>query len=215
MKDTLLAEYLNVAISVQTSAREGVRVTNGTLIASDGVMMVAYKMHVNFLRGEGMIPFATAKALAALAEELYLSGIEVDGTAVNLAVWDQYPNHPERLIVNFPPFACRVLRFESVLPRCMPPEAKLLCEAPSLKLIKTARGEDFVELVDAPKRGDELFRLKSSDAALWYSVRQLRAGLRLFRARDTISVFRNDQGWLSFRDDWGRMFAVTPFVKRD
>jgi hypothetical protein len=211
----MLAQFLNVALDVQTPAYAGVRVANGTLVASDGVVLVAYRLNSEYIRGEGMIPPATARALAALANEVYLDYVEVDGTAVNLVTREQYADRAERLTVSFPPFACRVLCIESFLPRCVPPDATLLCEAPSLKLVKAARLTDFVELVDKPVRGSELFQLKLPDAKTWYSVRQLREGLRLFRARDTVSVFRNDQGWLSFRDDWGRLFAVTPFVKRD
>ena len=216
MVDSMLAQFLNVALDIQqTPAYAGIRVTGGTLMASDGVVLVAYKLNTEYIRGEGMIPPATARALAALANEVYLDYVEVDGTAVNLVTREQYADRSERLTVTFPPFACRVLRIESFLPRCVPPDATLLCEAPSLKIAKIARITDFVELVDKPMRGSELFQLKLPDAKMWYSVRQLREGLRLFRARDTVSVFRNDQGWLSFRDDWGRLFAVTPFVKRD
>jgi hypothetical protein len=212
----MLAQFLNVALDIQqTPAYAGIRVTGGTLMASDGVVLVAYKLNTEYIRGEGMIPPATARALAALANEVYLDYVEVDGTAVNLVTREQYADRSERLTVTFPPFACRVLRIESFLPRCVPPDATLLCEAPSLKIAKIARITDFVELVDKPMRGSELFQLKLPDAKMWYSVRQLREGLRLFRARDSVSVFRNDQGWLSFRDDWGRLFAVTPFVKRD
>ena len=215
MVDSMLAQFLNVALDVQTPAYAGVRVANGTLVASDGVVLVAYRLNSEYIRGEGMIPPATARALAALANEVYLEYVEVDGTAVILVTREQYADRAERLTVSFPPLACRTLRIESFLPRCTPPDATLLCEAPSLKLVKAARLTDFVELVDKPVRGSELFQLKLPDAKMWYSVRQLREGLRLFRARDTVSVFRNDQGWLSFRDDWGRLFAVTPFVKRD
>ena len=215
MVDSMLAQFLNVALDVQTPAYAGVRVANGTLVASDGVVLVAYRLNSEYIRGEGMIPPATARALAALANEVYLEYVEVDGTAVSLVTREQYADRAERLTVSFPPFACRTLRIESFLPRCTPPDAKLLCEAPSLKIAKTARITDFVELVDKPVRGSELFQLKLPDAKTWYSVRQLREGLRLFRARDAVSVFRNEQGWLSFRDDWGRLFAVTPFVKRD
>jgi hypothetical protein len=212
----MLAQFLNVALDIQqTPAYAGIRVTGGTLAASDGVILVAYKLNTEYIRGEGMIPPATARALAALANEVYLDYVEVDGTAVNLVTREQYADRSERLTVTFPPFACRVLRIESFLPRCVPPDATLLCEAPSLKIAKIARITDFVELVDKPMSGSELFQLKLPDAKMWYSVRQLREGLRLFRARDAVSVFRNEQGWLSFRDDWGRLFAVTPFVKRD
>ena len=216
MVDSMLAQFLNVALDIQqTPAYAGIRVTGGTLAASDGVILVAFKLNSEYIRGEGMIPPATARALAALANEVYLEYVEVDGTAVSLVTREQYADRSERLTVTFPPFACRVLRIESFLPRCVPPDATLLCEAPSLKLVKAARLTDFVELVDKPVRGSELFQLKLPDAKIWYSVRQLREGLLLFRARDSVSVFRNDQGWLSFRDDWGRLFAVTPFVKRD
>ena len=215
MVDSMLAQFLGVALDIQTPAYAGVRVTNGTLMASDGVVLVAYKLNTEYIRGEGMIPPATARALAALANEVYLEYVEVDGTAVSLVTREQYADRSDLLAVTFPPFACRVLRIESFLPRCVPPDATLLCEAPSLKIAKIARITDFVELVDKPMRGSELFQLKLPDAKTWYSVRQLREGLRLFRARDAVSVFRNEQGWLSFRDDWGRLFAVTPFVKRD
>jgi len=215
MVDAMLAQFLGVALDIQTPAYAGIRVTNGTLMASDGVVLVAYKLPTEYLRGEGMLPPATARALAALANEVYLEYIEVDGTAVSLVTREQYEDRSERLTVHFPPFACRVLRIESFLPRCTPPDATLLCEAPSLKFVKAARITDFVEIVDEPKRGSELFQRKTPDAKVWYSVRQLREGMRLFRARDAVSVFRNEQGWLSFRDDWGRLFAVTPFVKRD
>jgi len=215
MVDSMLAQFLNVALDLQTPAYAGVRVAGGTLMASDGVVLVAYKLNTEYIRGEGMIPPATARALAALANDVYLDYIEVDGTAVNLVTREQYEDRSERLIVSFPPFACRVLRIESFLPRCLPPDATLLCEAPSLKLVKAARSNDFVELVDKPARGSELFQLKLPDAKVWYSVRQLREGLRLFRARDAVSVFRNEQGWLSFRDDWGRLFAITPFIKQN
>jgi len=216
MVDSMLAQFLNVALDIQqTPAYAGIRVTDGTLMASDGVVLVAYKLSAEYLRGEGMIPPATARALAALANEVYLDYIEIDGTAVNLVTREQYEDRSERLTVHFPPFACRTLRMESFLPRCLPPHAELVCEAPSLKLVKAARSNEFVELVDKPVRGSELFQLKLPDAKTWYSVRQLREGLRLFRVRDTVSVYKNDQGWLSFRDDWGRLFAVTPFVKHN
>ena len=214
-----ITNFLNVAINIQATPFPGIHVADGVILATDGVMLVAKKFDDKvFLRGEGAISPKAAKvleALAALANEVYLEYVEVDGTAVTLVTREQYADRSEFLAVTFPPFACRTVRIETFLPRCLPPHAELVCEAPSLKLVKAARLTDFVELVDEPKRGSELFQRKTPDAKVWYSVRQLREGLRLFRARDAVSVFRNDQGWLSFRDDWGRLFAVTPFVKRD
>ena len=49
----------------------------------------------------------------------------------------------------------------------------------------------------------------------WYSVAQLRRGLRLFGKNSRLSVRRSKDGWLAFSDQWGYTFAVTPFVEHN
>jgi len=64
MVDSMLAQFLNVALDIQqTPAYAGIRVTGGTLAASDGVILVAFKLNSEYIRGEGMIPPATARRL--------------------------------------------------------------------------------------------------------------------------------------------------------
>jgi len=75
--------------------------------------------------------------------------------------------------------------------------------------------KEFVALVSNPREGYELFRLKDIDDEHWYSVGQLRRGLRLFGKNSRLSVRRNSSGWLAFGDQWGYIFAVTPFVKHN
>jgi len=70
-------------------------------------------------------------------------------------------------------------------------------------------------LIDNPRNGGELFRPKEIDDPHWYSVAQLRRGLRLFGARARLSARRNAKGWLAFEDGYGHTFAVTPFVKHN
>jgi hypothetical protein len=90
-----------------------------------------------------------------------------------------------------------------------------LVENPKLKTVKEANAKEYVALVEDPRSGEELFRPKSIEDAHWYSVGQLRRGLRLFGKNSRLSVRRNSSGWLAFGDQWGYTFAVTPFVKHN
>jgi hypothetical protein len=90
-----------------------------------------------------------------------------------------------------------------------------IVENPRLKTVKEASAKDYVALVNDPRNGGELFRPKEIDDEYWYSVAQLRKGLRLFGKNSRLSVRRSSSGWLAFGDQWGYTFAVTPFVKHN
>jgi hypothetical protein len=90
-----------------------------------------------------------------------------------------------------------------------------IVENPRLKIIKDASVKEYVTLLEPLQDGGELFRLKDIDDTHWYSIAQLRRGLRLFGAKAHLSVRRNRDGWLCFEDRWGQTFAITPFVKRN
>ena len=225
MPSSELAHFLNVAIDIQAPPFAGVHVDDGVMAATDGVMLVTKKFDDKvFLRGRGSISPKAARVLEALAAETWIGSIEVSGNRVSVTAqgtWFDEKIGAEMAgayrEVTLPEFYCPRVPIARML-AVLTDESRgwqQIVENPNLKALKEMSVRDYVALVDDPRDGGELFRPKADGDECWYSVRQLREGLRLFRARDTVSVFRNDQGWLSFRDDWGRLFAVTPFVKRD
>ena len=216
---------MNVALDIQAPPFSGIHVADGVILATDGVMLVAKKFDDKvFLRGEGAISPKAARVLEALAEATWIGSIAVVGNRVTATA--QSTRYDEKAGGEVAGEYCEVKLPEFYCPRA--PVARMLgvltdesrdwqqiVENPNLKALKEMSARDYVALIDNPRNGGELFRPKEIDDPHWYSVAQLRRGLRLFGARARLSVRRNAKGWLAFSDQWGGVFAVTPFVKRD
>ena len=224
MPSTELSNFLRVALDIQAPPYPGIHVDFGLMAATDGVMLVAKKFDETFLRGEGAISPKAAKVLEALAESTWIGGIEVDGNRVTATA--QSTRYDEKAGGEVAGEYCEVKLPEFYCPRA--PVARMLgvltdesrdwqqiVENPNLKALKEMSARDYVALIDNPRNGGELFRPKEIDDPHWYSVAQLRRGLRLFGARARLSVRRNAKGWLAFEDGYGHTFAVTPFVKHN
>jgi hypothetical protein len=224
MPSTELANFLNVALDVQSIPYSGIHVADGVMAATDGVMLVAKKFDMAFLRGEGAISPKAAKALAALAEGTWIGSIAVVGNCVTVTARStRYEEKAggevagEYCEVTLPEFYCPRIQIARML-AVLTDEARgwgKIVENPKMKTVKESGTKEYVALVKDPRDGEELFRPKADDDAQWYSVAQLRRGLRLFGRNSRVSVRRNRDGWLTFEDQWGYTFAVTPFVKRD
>jgi hypothetical protein len=219
-----ITNFLNVAINIQATPFPGIHVADGVILATDGVMLVAKKFDDKvFLRGEGAISPKAAKVLEALAEATWIGSIAVVGNRVTATARStRYEENVGEVAGEY----CEVKLPEFYCPRA--PVARMLAtltdegrgwvnlvENPKLKTVKEANAKEYVALVEDPRSGEELFRPKSIEDAHWYSVGQLRRGLRLFGKNSRLSVRRNSSGWLAFGDQWGYTFAVTPFVKHN
>jgi len=223
MPSSELAHFLRTAIDIQATPFPGIHVADGVAVATDGVMLVAKKFDVVFMRGEGAISPKAAKVLEALAEGTWIGSIAVVGNRVTATA--QTTRYDEQLGAEVAG-GYREIELEFYCPRA--PVARMLAtltdegrgwvnlvENPKLKTVKEANAKEYVALVEDPRSGEELFRPKTDNDAQWYSVAQLRRGLRLFGAKAHLSVRRNRDGWLCFEDRWGQTFAITPFVKRN
>jgi hypothetical protein len=224
MSSTELSNFLRVALEIQSTPFSGIHVDDGVAAATDGVMLVAKTFSGEFLRGEGAISPKAAKVLAALAEASHIGSIEVNGNRVTATA--QTTRYDEKTGGEVAGEYCDVKLPEFYCPRA--PVARMfatltdegrgwqqIVENPRLKTVKEASAKDYVALVDDPRNGGELFRPKADNDTHWYSVAQLRRGLRLFGKNSRLSVRRNAKGWLAFGDQWGYTFAVTPFVKHN
>jgi len=224
MPSSELAHFLRTAIDIQATPYDGVHVADGVAVATDGVMLVAKKFDVVFMRGEGAISPKAAKVLEALAEATWIGSVAVVGNRVTATA--QSTRYDEKAGGEVAGEYCEVKLPEFYCPRA--PVARMLAtltdegrgwvnlvENPKLKTVKEANAKEYVALVEDPRSGEELFRPKSIEDAHWYSVGQLRRGLRLFGKNSRLSVRRNSSGWLAFGDQWGYTFAVTPFVKHN
>jgi hypothetical protein len=225
MPSTELSNFLRVALDIQATPFVGVHVADGVAAATDGVMLVVKKYNNPvYLRGRGSLSPKAAKVLAALAEATWIGSIEVNGNRVTVTAQSTW--YDEKVGAEVAGEYCEVKLPEFYCPRA--PVARMLgvlhdesrgwqqiAENPNLKALKEMSARDYVALIDNPRNGGELFRPKEIDDPHWYSVAQLRRGLRLFGARARLSVRQNRDGWLAFNDQWGHTFAVTPFVKRD
>jgi len=224
MPSVELSNFLRVALDIQATPFVGVHVADGVMAATDGVMLVAKKFDVVFMRGEGAISPKAAKVLEALAEGTWIGSIAVVGNRVTATA--QTTRYDEKAGGEVAGEYCEVKLPEFYCPRV--PIARMLAaltdesrdwqqivENPRLKNINEWSVKEFVALMNNPREGHELFRLKDTDDTHWYSVAQLRKGLRLFGARARLSVRRNAKGWLAFEDGYGHTFAVTPFVKHN
>ena len=224
MTSSELAHFLRTAIDIQAPPFSGIHVADGVMAATDRVMLVAKKFDVVFLRGEGAISPKAAKVLEALAEGTWIGSIAVVGNRVTATA--QTTRYDEKAGGEVAGEYCEVKLPEFYCPRV--PIARMLAaltdesrdwqqivENPNLKALKEMSARDYVALIDNPRNGGELFRPKEIDDPHWYSVAQLRRGLRLFGARARLSVRRNAKGWLAFEDGYGHTFAVTPFVKHN
>ena len=223
MPNTELSGFLRVALDIQATPFPGIHVADGVMAATDGVMLVAKKFDVVFMRGEGAISPKAAKVLEALAEATWIGSVAVVGNRVTVTAQStRYEENVGEVASGY----CEVRLPEFYCPRA--PVARMLgvltdesrdwqqiVENPNLKALKEMSARDYVALIDNPRNGGELFRPKEIDDPHWYSVAQLRRGLRLFGARARLSVRRNAKGWLAFEDGYGHTFAVTPFVKHN
>ena len=224
MPSNELAHFLNVAIDVQGGSYPGIHVADGVAAATDGVMLAAKKFDLVFLRGEGAISPKAARVLETLSAETWIGSIEVSGNRVSVTAQGTW--FDEKIgaevagayrEVKLPEFYCPrapVARMLAVLTDESRGWVQIV-ENPNLKALKEMSARDYVALIDNPRNGGELFRPKEIDDPHWYSVAQLRRGLRLFGARARLSVRRNAKGWLAFEDGYGHTFAVTPFVKHN
>ena len=79
MSSSELSNFLRVALEIQSTPFSGVHVDDGVILATDGVMLVAKKYNLVYLRGRGSLSPKAVKVLAALAEATWISRIEVDG----------------------------------------------------------------------------------------------------------------------------------------
>ena len=224
MPSTELSNFLRVALDIQATPYPGVHVADGVILATDGVMLVAKKFDDKvFLRGEGAISPKAARVLEALAEGTWIGSIEVDGNRVTVTA--QTTRYDEQLGAEAAG-AYREVTLEFYCPQT--PVKRMLAvltdesrgwqqivENPRLKTVKEASAKDYVALVNDPRNGGELFRQKADNDTHWYSVAQLRRGLRLFGKNSRLSVRRSSSGWLTFSDQWGYTFAVTPFIKHN
>ena len=224
MPSSELAHFLRTAIDIQATPFVGVHVADGVAAATDGVMLVAKKFDVVFMRGEGAISPKAARVLEALSEATWIGSVAVVGNRVTATA--QSTRYDEKAGGEVAGEYCEVKLPEFYCPRA--PVARMLgvltdesrdwqqiVENPNLKALKEMSARDYVALIDNPRNGGELFRPKEIDDPHWYSVAQLRRGLRLFGARARLSVRRNAKGWLAFEDGYGHTFAVTPFVKHN
>ena len=224
MPSSELAHFLNVALDIQAPPFSGIHVADGVILATDGVMLVTKKYNDPvYLRGRGSLSPKAAKVLAALAEATWIGSVAVVGNRVTATARStRYEENVGEVAGEY----CEVKLPEFYCPRV--PIARMLAaltdeqqgwvqvvENPRIKNVKEWSVKEFVALVDSPHGGYELFRLRDIDDEHWYSVAQLRCGLRLFGKNARLSVRQNRDGWLAFNDQWGHTFAVTPFVKRD
>jgi hypothetical protein len=225
MPNTELSGFLRVALDIQATPFPGIHVADGVMAATDGVMLVAKKYNDPvYLRGRGSLSPKAAKVLAALAEATWIGSIEVNGNRATVTAQSTWYDEKagaevagEYCEVKLPEFYCpraSVARMLGVLTD-ESRDWQQIVENPNLKALKEMSARDYVALIDNPRNGGELFRPKEIDDPHWYSVAQLRRGLRLFGARARLSVRRNAKGWLAFEDGYGHTFAVTPFVKHN
>jgi len=225
MPSSELAHFLNVAIDIQAPPFAGVHVDDGVAAATDGVMLVAKKYNDPvYLRGRGSLSPKAAKVLEALAEATWIGSIEVNGNRVTVTAQSTWYDEKvgaevagEYCEVKLPEFYCPRVPIKRML-EVLHDESRgwqQIVENPRLKIIKDASVKEYVTLLEPLQDGGELFRLKDIDDTHWYSIAQLRRGLRLFGAKAHLSVRRNRDGWLCFEDRWGQTFAITPFVKHN
>ena len=225
MPGTELSNLLRVALEIQATPFAGVHVDDGVILATDGVMLVTKKFDDKvFLRGRGSISPKAARVLEALAAETWIGSIEVSGNRVSVTAqgtWFDEKTGAEVAgayrEVTLPEFYCPRVPIARML-AVLTDESRgwvQIVENPRIKNVKEWSVKEFVALMSNPREGYELFRLKDIDDEHWYSVAQLRRGLRLFGAKAHLSVRRNRDGWLCFEDRWGQTFAITPFVKRN
>jgi len=225
MPGTELSSFLRVALDVQAPPFSGIHVADGVILATDGVMLVAKKFDdLVFLRGEGAISPKAAKVLEALAEATWIGSIAVVGNRVTATARStRYEEKAggevagEYCEVTLPEFYCPRVPVKRML-GVLHDESRgwqQIVENPQLKTLKEVNAKNYVALIDTPSNGEELFRPKVDGDALYYSVAQLRRGLKLFGARARLSVRRSNNGWLVFEDGYGHTFAVTPFVKHN
>jgi len=227
MPSTELSNFLRVALDVQAPPYPGIHVDFGLMVASNGVMLVTKRFDDKvFLRGKGAISPKAAKVLVALVEATYIGSIEVNDNRVTVTAQSTWYDEKAGAEVaggyrevTLPELYCRqipIKRMVEVLDdKALGWEVLPLSSNPKLKTLKEANAKDYVALVDSPHGGYELFRLRNIDDAHWYSVAQLRRGLRLFGKHSSLIVRRSKDGWLAFSDQWGYTFAITPFVKRN
>ena len=225
MPSTELSNFLRVTLDVQAPPFSGIHVADGVAAATDGVMLVAKKFDDKvFLRGEGAISPKAARVLEALAEGTWIGSIAVVGNRVTATArstrYDEKAGGEvagEYCEVKLPEFYCPRVPIARML-AVLTDESRgwrQIVENPRIKNVKEWSVKEFVALMNNPREGYELFRAKADNDTHWYSVAQLRKGLRLFGKNSRLSVRRSNNGWLSFSDQWGHTFAVTPFVKRD
>jgi len=223
MPNKELAHFLNVALDVQAAPYEGIHVAGGIAAATNSYMLVVAKWNEQFLRGEGTISPKAASILAAMAESTYIGGVEVNGNRVTAMA--RNTRYEERVgevagefqTVELPEFYCRQFPVTRMIRVLEEPKGEWapLVEKPSLKSLRSLSAKDFVVLSGLFGEGHELFVPAVGDETWRYSVSQLRRGLRLFGRNSRLNVLRSAKGWLKFEDQYGYVFAITPFINHD
>jgi len=201
MKNPLLVNFLNVALGLQELPYSGIRVKDATMIATDGYSLVAYRTSPLFLRGEGMLHPLTARALAVYANAL-IEGITVDGNAVSLTVYFDYPRSE---IFSLPPFPCEVKYTEKIFGKLA--NTAIVADQLAVKFILPANAGKFVKVDGAglaPASEEDYPR---------YDAGRLKQCLKLFRAKDSVTLSVTEEGYLTGADEWGQVFVLSPIVR--
>jgi hypothetical protein len=201
MKNPLLVNFLNVALSLQELPYSGIRVKDATMIATDGYSLVAYRTSPLFLRGEGMLHPLTARALAVYANAV-VSGITVDGNAVSLTVSIDRHNAETFKLPSIP---CEVKYTERIFEKLS--NSTTIVEQLAAKFVLPASAAKFVKVNSAG-----LVPALEEDYPRYDAVR-LKQCLKLFRAKDSVTLSVTEEGYLTGADEWGQLFVVSPIVR--
>jgi hypothetical protein len=201
MKNPLLVNFLNVALGLQELPYSGIRVKDATLIATDGFSLVAYRTSPIFLRGEGMLHPLTVQALAVYANAV-IEGITVDGNAVSLTVYFDYPRSE---IFNLPPFPCEVKYTEKIFDKLT--NAVIVAEQLAAKFILPPNAGRFVKIADAGLVS------ATDDDYPRYDAKRVKQCAKLFRAKDFVTLSVTEEGYMSVADEWGQLVVVSPIVR--
>ena len=201
MKNPLLVNFLNVALGLQELPYSGIRVKDATMIATDGYSLVAYRTSPLFLRGEGMLHPLTARALAVYANAV-ISEITVDANTVTFSVCVDYPVSQTCTLPSFP---CEIKYTERIFDKLS--DSTTLVEQIATKHILPANAGKFVKVDGAglaPASEEDYPR---------YDAGRLKQCLKLFRAKDSVTLSVTKEGYLTGADEWGQVFVLSPIVR--
>jgi len=202
MKNVRLRNFLKVALELQELPYSGVRVVkDATIIATDGYSLVAYKTNPYFLRGEGMLHPLTTRALAVYTDTA-ISDLVVEGNAVTLTVWIDRDNTQT---FNLPALFCEIKHTERIFDKFH--NATIVAEQLAARFILPADAGAFVKVA-----GGGLGPASDEDYPR-YDVKKLKQCLKLFYAKDSVTLSVTEEGYLLGKDEWGQLFVVSPIVR--